>query len=173
MRFLLFLSLFISFISCDDGDFDQLQFNFETTVNTCGNYVLYRMSSEKTEALVIVLAETDITQEVGETTIPITETNVIYRIFNESVGNNYFCASVPPIQPTVLKEWKAVSGVNNVITIETSAVYDEKDEELIAYKHELQLTNLVLDNEGIQEKYETYLFGSFTTALVSKAHMTD
>lgn len=168
MRFLLFLFVFSTIISCDDGDFDQLQFNFETTVNTCGNYVLYRMSSEKTEALVIVLAETDIAQEVGETTIPITETNVIYRIFNESLEDTYFCASVPPIKPTVLKEWKAISGLNNEITIETSAVYDTENQELIAYKHKLILTNLVLENEGIQEKYETYLFGSFTTPLVSQ-----
>jgi len=165
MRILLFILVLITITSCDDGDFDQLQFNFETTVNTCGSYVLYRTSSEKTEALIISLNETDIVQEVGVKTIPISETNVIYRIFNESLGTDYFCATIPPISPTVLKEWKAVSGINNMINIDTTEIISETDGSITGYKHNLVFTNLVLENEGVQEKYVTYSFGSFTTTL--------
>lgn len=152
-------------MSCDDGDFDMLQFNFETTVNTCGSYVLYRTSSEKTEALVILLNETDIIQEVGINAVPITAANVIYRIFNESLGTDYFCAAIPPTSPTVLKEWTAISGVNNMINIDTTVILDETDGTITGYKHDLVFTNLVLENEGVQEKYVTYLFGNFTTTL--------
>ena len=133
MRFLLFLSFLISVTSCDDGDFDVLQFSFETTVNTCGSYVLYRTSSERTEALIISLKETDIVQEVGVKTIPITATNVIYRIFNESLGSDYFCAEIPPISPTVLKEWTAISGENNMINIDTTEIISETDGSISGY----------------------------------------
>ena len=165
MRFILFLAVTISLLSCDDGNFDMLQFNFETTVNTCGSYVLYRTSSERTEALIISLNETDIIQEVGVETIPITATNVTYRIFNESLGTDYFCATIPPTSPTVLKEWTAISGVNNMITIDTTEIINETDGAITGYKHNLVFTNLVLENEGVQEKYVTYVFGSFNTSL--------
>ena len=165
MRILLVVLVLINITSCDDGNFDQLQFNFETTVNTCGSYVLYRTSSEKTEALIILLNETDIDQEVGVKTIPITATNVICRIFNESIGSDYFCTVIPPTSPTVLKEWQAVSGVNNIINIDTTEILDETDGSITGYNHNLVFTNLVLENEGVQEKYVTYLFGSFTTNL--------
>lgn len=169
MRFFLFFFLTMGFLACDDGDFEQLQFDFETTVQTCGEIVLYRTSSEKTEALVVVLSKTDITQEVGVKTIPITDTNVIYRIFNEALGADYFCASVPPTTPIVVKEWKAVAGVNNKITIDTTEIIKEIDEidTVVGYEHILTFTNLILENEGDQEKYETYLFGSFTTLILS------
>lgn len=169
MRYLIFFLVFITFFSCDDGNFDVLQFNFENKVNTCGNYVLYRTNTEKTEVLILSLAEADIVQEVGTKTILITEENVKYRIFDESLSTDYFCAVVPPTTPIVVKEWKAVPGVNNTITIDTTEIIEEIEDidTIIGYEHILTFTNLILENEGVQEKYVSYLFGSFETDLPS------
>ncbi len=168
MRYLFLFFIAFSFLSCDDGDFDVLQFNFETTVNSCGTYVLYRTNSEKTEALIIHLTPTDIVQEVGVKEIQISATNVFYRIFDEALGSDYFCNPIPPTSPTVLKEWTAIAGIHNKILIDTTEIIDETDNTITGYKHTITFSNLVLENNGVQEKYISYEFGSVTSVLPIK-----
>ena len=167
MRFVYVFFLFLGFLSCDDGDFDQIQFDFEESINICGEYLLYRTSPEKKEALIISLNETDVVQEVGEVTIPITPNNIIYRIFSDKVDSDYFCTIIPPAQPTVEKEWLAVAGASNQISIITTEILDES-EEITGYKHNITLHNLVLEDENQQERYATYNFGDFETTLSEK-----
>ena len=119
MRIILFLSILASLISCDDGDFEVPSFEFDTTVNTCETYVLYRTNSNQTEALIIQLNEEEISQEEGSVAIAITANNCNYRIFDDSIGADYFCSDVPPILPIVTKDWKAIAGANNYILIDT------------------------------------------------------
>lgn len=165
MRYIFLLFITFGLLSCDDGDFDVLQFNFETTVNSCGTYVLYRTNSEKTEALIVQLNPTDIVQEVGVKEIQISATNVIYRIFDEALGSDYFCNPIPPTSPTVLKEWTAIAGVHNKILIDTTEIINETDTTITGYKHHLIFTNLVIENDGVQEKYVSYEFGSINSML--------
>ena len=44
-RFFYLVILIISALACDDGDIDQSSFDFEDTVNVCGEYTLYRLST--------------------------------------------------------------------------------------------------------------------------------
>jgi len=167
MRFYLFFIIAISLLSCDDGDFDQIQFNFDSKINVCGEYLMYRTSSEKKEALILVVSKEDIVNEVGEVTIPITANNIVYRIFSDKVGTDYFCASIPPAQPTVTKEWLAVSGTANKISIITTEILNETGT-ITGYKHEIGFHNLILENNDLQERYTFYKFGDFETAIGGK-----
>jgi len=164
-KFVLIFSL-LTFIACDDGDFEIPSFEFESNLNSCGTYVLYRTNAAATEAFIITLSDLEILQE--ETTTPIEvsieESNTQYRIFDTAVSSDYFCADVPPIEPVVIRNWQAVAGVSNFISIETIAIYDINNE-LTGYEHTINLQNLVLESNGETLTYENYFFGSFTTNL--------
>ncbi len=163
-----YISIFIifTFLGCDDGSFEIPSFEFSDTVQTCGNYVIYRTNTDQTEAFIIQLSDTDIPNEVTSAPIevPITNSNVQYRIFDGTVGADYFCADVPPVTPQVRKNWQGISGDDNKIIIETTEDTNLNGQ-LIGYKHQITLHNLVLENDGERQVYETYYFGSFTTAL--------
>ncbi len=165
MRIILFITILVNLISCNDGDFEVPSFEFDTTVSHCGTYVLYRTNSNQTEALILQLNPTDIVQEVGDKQIAITSENVMYRIFDDSISADYFCASIPPVEPVVIKEWKAVAGSTNYINIDTTAVMHEDGVTITGYKHELVLHNLILESNDEKITHETYLFGSFNTSL--------
>jgi hypothetical protein len=167
MRYILILSLVFSILSCDDGDFDKLSFELETTVNTCGKYVLFRTNIDKTEALIVVLKDTDIVSEEGSKTISITPENIKYRVFDDSIDNDYFCADIPPLKPSVLKEWNAISGESNQILISTTSIIDETLGIIIGYKHQIDFQNLVIENQDQQEVFESYNFGSFNTSTIT------
>lgn len=164
-KFVLILSLML-LVTCDDGNFEIPSFEFETNINSCGSFVLYRTNTSATEALVLTLSDAVILQE--ETTTPIEvaidASNTQYRIFDTAVGNDYFCATVPPVEPIVLRNWEAVAGATNSISIETAAVYDTNND-LTGYEHTINLKNLVLESNGETLTYENYFFGSFTTSL--------
>ncbi len=165
MRIILFLFILANLISCDDGDFEVPSFEFDTTVNTCGTYVLYRTNSNQTEALIIQLNEEEISQEEGAVAIAITTNNCNYRIFDDRIGADYFCSDVPPVQPIVVKNWTAMAGENNFITIDSSVLYDEDGITIIGYNHQIILNNLVLESEGESIIIESYDYGSFNTYL--------
>ena len=156
-----FIVVLLALFSCNDGDFEIPSFEFDTNVNLCGTYVLHRENSEKTEALILLLNPTDILQEAGNRQIPITSENVFYRIFDESVGADYFCATVPPAQPVVIREWTAVAGNDNFIDIETTAIIHEDGVSITGYKHTLVLYYLILESNNEKITHETYHFGSF------------
>ncbi len=153
--------------SCDDGNFEVPSFEFETTVNHCGEYVLYKLSTSKTETLILSLTASSIRNTVTTTPIEvnISAANVNYRTFSGALNaSTYFCAAVPPTLPAVTRNWIALSGNQNKIIIETTAVLDAANT-LVGYKHSIVLKNLVLESNGESITYETYDFGSFETAI--------
>ncbi len=158
--------LFIILFSCDDGNFEVPSFEFNDTVNTCGSYVIYRTNSDQTEAFIIELSNTEILSEETVTPIetPITATNVQYRIFNGIVNPSYFCADIPPVTPSVTRNWEGVAGSYNKISITTTAVLND-DDIITGYEHQITLINLVLESNGDSQTFESYYFGSFITDL--------
>jgi len=168
MRFLTIIMLFIGVVSCNDGDFEVLSFNFEETVQTCGNYVLYKTSPEKTEALILLLDSTEIIQEEGVKSISISSNNVKYRVFDDKVASDYFCSAIPPLTPKVVTEWSALAGASNIITITTTQIIDEESSEVTGYNHQIDMKNLILENEEKQEVFESFNFGSFVTTVSKK-----
>ncbi len=154
--------------SCNDGNFEIASFEFQDTVNYCGEYVLYRLSTnENREALIVTLTDTQIRND--ETiVVPVSITTsgdytVTYRIFDEGVTSSYFCTTIPPAEPKISKNWEATGGKISVVN---EAVYDDDEETIIAYNHIIILNDLVLTNGDETISFDpSYLYGEFETTL--------
>ena len=153
--------------SCNDGDFDISSFEFEEKVNVCGSYTLYRLSTNgQREALIVTLTAQQIRQD-QEVVIPVSVSeNGLYtvtdRVFDDAVTSDYFCATIPAVEPRVVRNWTGVSGL---ILVENRPVLDADGETIVAWEHIIVLNDVVL--ESGEEKLifnDTFLFGTFTTS---------
>ncbi|NLP56965.1 hypothetical protein [Lutibacter sp. B1] len=166
MKKLVILFLLFTIAACNDGDFDVPAFDFTENLNKCGEYVLYRANTDKTEALILTLKEGHLTTDSFNVSNNITLT---YRVFDESFGTNYFCQSIPPSSPKVLKELKADSNtsVNIIETVETEIRIDTlstgvKIDTIVTSSYEINFTDMVLKNDQNDKiYYESYDFGTF------------
>lgn len=146
-------------VGCNDGNFDVPAFEFSDTVNSCGEYILYKTNSNKTEVLVVTLNPEHFGTALNETSIfkISSALKVTYRIFKEGIASDYFCQSIPPSTPTVLKELIADSGSVNITTtaIETNG-------NSTTYTYEIFLTDLLFTDESERVYFETLSIGTFT-----------
>jgi hypothetical protein len=154
------LTLFIAFIlvSCNDGDFNVPDFEFEDVVNGCwDDQVLYITSASDTEAMVITLINGELGTEVGTESYSVSSTReVAYRIFNEGIDNNYFCQAIPPTTPIVVKELNAESGT---INITTSEILDANNL-VTGYNYVITMSDLLfVETNGNQIFFESFEFG--------------
>ena len=151
------LTFFIAFtlLSCNDGDFDVPNFEFTEDINSCGEYLLYKLNDEKTEALIMALTPTQLGTTAGEKSYNIsTSITLTFRIFDDAIiSDDYFCQELPPASPTVIKELEAESGTIVINTIEII-----EDEEITGYEYEISISDLLFldDNERIYRESFTY-----------------
>ena len=156
MKKLITLFLAFSLFSCNDGNFDVPVFEFTDTVNNCGEYILYVSNSDATEVLVLSLNTTHINNEVGDATYSISSSlEVNYRIFEDGIGTDYFCQSIPPITPIVVKELTAESGTIHITTAESSN----------GFTYTITFFDLLFNNNEERILFETLNFGVFTVTL--------
>lgn len=163
--FAFFLILLAS--SCNDGDFEIASFEFEEQVNFCDAFVLYKLSTnDNREALIVTLsADQIINSETDVISVNVSETGpymVSYRIFDEKVTSNYFCAILPPVEPKIKKNWQGTGGQ---ILVRNDPVFAEDGTTIIAFNHIIALQDVVLkfgDETLIFDA--SYLFGEFETA---------
>lgn len=152
-------TLFIAFtlFSCNDGDFDIPAFEFTDTINSCGEYLLYKTNSENTEAIMLSLTKTQLGETAGDKTYSIsTSLKVTYRIFDEKIGTDYFCQEIPPATPIVLKELDAVEGDIIITTLELL-----KDGDVIGYEYDISIKNLLFLDNNERIYFETMPFGTY------------
>ena len=107
MKKLILLILAFSLFSCNDGDFEVPVFEFTEGISSCGEYVLFKKNSDATEVLVLSISDSQLGVTEGDKTINISPENLIYRIFDEAISDNYFCVTIPPTTPIVLKDISA------------------------------------------------------------------
>ena len=170
-KVLMLLVMFLTF-ACDDGDLDISSFEFEDEVNICGtkSYTLYRLSTnEQREALIVTLTDQQIRKD-EDIVLPVNVTangdyTVTYRLFDDQLTDNYFCASVPPVEPTVLKDWRGVSGT---IFVENQPIYGTDGETITGWKHYIVLIDVVLQVDDQELKLdETFVYGTVETGPAS------
>ena len=161
MKKLITLFLAFTLFSCNDGDFDVPAFQFTNTVNSCGECTVHVANSSKTEVLVLSLNDKHINKVEGTATYPISTSLVVtYRLFDAAISTKYFCQSIPPFSPNVIKELEAKEGTVNIIT---SAI--TKDAIITGYKYKISISNfLLLDNDS-RIFFETFDIGTFTKTL--------
>lgn len=158
MKKFLFFILSITLLSCSDGDFDIPAFDFEDNVSICGEYTLYRTNSDDTEAIALTMTTSDFTTTVGEEEFSVATSRAItYRVFDDGIGNNYFCQDIPPITPNVLKELTATNGTIIVTTI--LGIDDDPD---AGYTYTITVKDLVFSDGDSQIVFETFNFGQIT-----------
>ncbi|AMC10354.1 hypothetical protein Lupro_03405 [Lutibacter profundi] len=156
MKKIILLFLTFSLFACNDGDFDVPAFEFTDTVNSCGEYILYKTNSNGTEAIVLTLSPTDLGTIEGEKSIPIsTVSSVIYRIFKEGIEANYFCQDIPPATPIVVKELIAESGTINITTTANLT-----DGVITSYTYEISISNLLFNDTNERILFENFYFGT-------------
>ena len=153
------ITFFIAFtlLSCNDGDFDVPSFEFSEDVNSCGETLLYRLSPDKTEVILLTLTSTQLGTTVGEKSYAVSSTlNVIYRIFDDAIDTNYFCQEIPPAAPLVLKELEADKGT---IIINTNAVI--VNEIITGYTYEISISELLFLDNNERIFFDTFNFVAF------------
>ena len=161
MKKLITLFIALSFFSCNDGDFDVPAFEFTSPVNSCGEYILYITNSNSTEVLALTLSTTQINSEIGVVSHAISSiVEANYRIFEDGIGTDYFCQSIPPSKPKVLKELNAESGFINITTSEVLT-----DGELTGYTYTINITELLFNDNNERIFFESLDFGVFDVIL--------
>ncbi len=155
LKKILFLSLLMMSFSCDDGDFEELEFQFEKTINQCGDYLLYRTNKENTEVLVLSLKGELLGAVVGEKTYSVeSDITIVYRLFEKKIESDYFCQNIPPSEPKILKDLKASSKTKIVIT--TSESKSKKG----VYEYKIVFKNLLFEDDK-HFYFDTFDFGVF------------
>ena len=155
-------------ISCDDGDLEIPAFDFEEEVHYCdtenNEYTLFRMGIA--EAIIVTLPTSAIQNKVTiePKTVSITESNVVYRTFNEEISTAYFCGNVPPTAPQILSNWIGISGGSNNILIETIEELDASNN-ITGYRHFISFQNLKVEKGGKHIAFEETEFGEIVTTI--------
>lgn len=161
MKKILTFFIAISLFACSDGDFDVPEFQFTSDVHSCDEYLIYVTSSEKTEAMAITLLNGQLGTTVGEATYPVSSTlSIVYRIFDEGIGTNYFCEIIPPTSPKVTRQLIAESGEVQIITSEII-----KNDVVTGYSYEISILNLLFVDGNERIFYETFPIGTFTVKI--------
>ncbi|GGK59338.1 MULTISPECIES: hypothetical protein [Flavobacteriaceae] len=153
------ITFFIAFslLSCNDGDFDVPSFEFSDDVNSCGETLLYRLSPDKTEVILLTLTNSELGTKVGEKSYAISSSlNIIYRIFDDVIDTNYFCQEIPPASPAVLKELQAE---NATIIINTTEIIE--NEIVTGYKYNISISELLFLDNNERIYFETFNFGEY------------
>lgn len=173
-KIIVFFGLLLLLNACDDGDFTIESFDFtNATTNSCNSgesgFFIYKISDNET--LILQLPEASFVNTItplGEPRIiSINSTNkVIYRLYNGSLSNNVICTTIPPANPTVTKEWNALSG-NIEISTSVNKQVDENTNatEITGYTHTIVLRNVNFDTgNGNQQLFTELVFGDFVTS---------
>jgi hypothetical protein len=168
MKRILYLILFLFMISCNDGNLDIASFEFEEKINVCGEFTLYRLSTNGAkETLMVTLTDKEIKND-EEIVLPVNVTEngaytVTDRVFASEVTDSYFCATVPPSEPKVLKDWRGNSGT---ILVENKPVLDDDGVTIIAWEHIIVLKDVVLKSgEESLIFNDVFLYGTFQTSV--------
>lgn len=153
------LPVFIALLlfSCNDGDFDTPEFEFEDTVYSCGEYILYVTNSNATETMVMTLTNDELNTTVGTEEYPVsTSLEIVYRLFDAGISSSYFCQEIPPTSPVVLDEMNADSAT---VVIVTTEIFE--DNVLTGYAYEISISDLLFLDGGERIYYESFPFGTF------------
>lgn len=156
MKKLIVFFIAFTLLSCNDGDFDVPEFEFEETVKTCGEYIIYRTNTEGTEVIILNLNPSNLDTDEGDKDVKLSSSVTIhYRIFDDAISDNYFCQNIPPATPILLKELIAESGT---LHITTTAIKSSTDE-ITGYKYSITISDLLFNDIKERIFFESFDFG--------------
>ncbi len=165
MKKILFLLSALILFSCDDGDLEIEELNFDPdSVDNCDDVTTLLFIINSDEAMILTLDadllanETTVLDEPREGTITGNNFAVSIRIFSGTVSNTYFCSDVPLTEPTVVSELSALTGTIEVTTVQNGT-------NPLQFDHTIRFKSVVFENDGNGERLidSDYLFGNFST----------
>ena len=145
MKKIILLGIFSVLMSCDDGDLQIETLEFDSIdpqtcepidVESSEDIVFFKINAD--EALILELPASALAHVVATTESEVTvggTTAVTYRIFDDSVTEDYFCSQVPLGTPLVVQEIQAESGM---VIITTDSV------DTTTFSHIIQLSGISL-----------------------------
>ena len=154
MRKIWFFCFCLLMLSCDDGDLQIEEVDFEaSTIEFCDIdttiedeldiTLLFKIQDD--EALILTLEEgllENETSEINSITSEIPgESQLTYRFFSDAITSSYFCDDIPPSTPTVLEEIDATGGTLIINTFVSVASETTK-----TYRHDIQFQQVSLTN---------------------------
>ncbi len=170
MKKLLFLAILMGLSSCDDGDLQIEEVDFDASkIESCPGLedptqTTFFFKVDEDEALLLNLAGGLINNATSKpetlaSTIP-EPSNLIYRFFSDNVTPAYFCDAIPPLEPSVIKENLATAGNISVDTKVDNVTAGTKD-----YRHTISITDLSLKNDQGEQLTDlsTLVYGDFIT----------
>ncbi|GAA4272339.1 hypothetical protein U6A24_20845 [Aquimarina gracilis] len=138
-----FIFLVVTFFSCNDGDIIITSFEFDDVdLQLCNGAlenesVFFKINPSNNEAIsfdfissqynATTVLEEPIIIDLSEGT-----SSLIYRQFNTSITNDYYCSSIPSSEIVVIEELKAISGIAEIRVI----IATEDDEDNIPAEEE-------------------------------------
>ncbi|MEM8929279.1 MAG: hypothetical protein AAGC45_13860 [Bacteroidota bacterium] len=178
MKKIVAAALLVVCFACSDGDLTIENIDFEDgTVAFC-TLQFDQMDTQRTlffkivedEALILDLQSGLFDNETSLDTITSnlgSQSTLTYRLFSENVSDDYFCDDIPPINPMVLEETTASSGIVNIVTS-----VDTVNSITKTYVHNISFTDLTIiggDNERITDE-PGLDFGTYLTSLNSSVN---
>ena len=152
--------------ACSDGDididvidFDSASLQFCESQTTVNSSIFFKINND--EALILELQsgllQNQATTDTIRSTIP-SQSNLIYRFFNDDVSKSYFCDEIPPATPSVVEEILAEAGEVLITTIRSAI-------DTTLYEHTLKLSGVTLVNSKGERITNTQIedFGTITT----------
>ena len=187
-RFFAFLLLAVVFSSCDDGDLNEVSFEFDDSLTVqCGtetsDFFIYKTQDKR--ALIIQIPESNfpnrISADLATQPTPLVINNstvkLIYREYSGEVSQSTICSTIPAANPYVVQERAATAGT---ITITTTAIKTEPNANgatsITHYLHTLVFTDLVFDlddgNTQINEAFSQVTYRTTATTFTNFAGLT-
>lgn len=171
-KFLGLLLIAFGVQSCDDGDlaFDSFDFS-QVQARRCSNNAdvlnsVFKINQNEALILQFPSAEFPFANFTKDTTIALNANRrLVYRVFDGTVTDAYFCSLLPPISPTVIDEWATGGDSQGSMKIVTKPVEGTTTLETAKYEHTISLSNLSLSssNQSGSIIYESLNFGVFQT----------
>jgi len=169
MKKIRLIILIFGFFACDDGDLQIETLDFDSvdpqtcetlTAEDANGYLIFKINGD--EALILELPSTAFKNEVRNDTLNVAatgSTKITYRIFDDTVSNEYFCSTVPLGSPILIEEILAQQSENSKIIISTTT------EDNSAFSHAISLSGISLETGAGQRITDLRIneFGTVTT----------
>lgn len=157
--------------ACDDGKItvDPIDFS-EVAAQKCSDKdLIYKVKGN--EMLILAIpASTFVNDETLENSpieVPINTSNqVVYRKYESTASANTICPTIPSATPNLREEWNAISGTIQITsTAIKSTNATTNATKITGYKHYIVLKNVTFQKPTMNQTYETFVFGNYSTTV--------
>ncbi|RZS90443.1 hypothetical protein [Aquimarina brevivitae] len=151
--------------ACSEGDIFEEDINFDAPLERCNNdneFVFYKIDTSTNTSLSVNFTSSTFEFTTFNLDSPITialngTSNIVtYRVFEEPVvGEDYFCANIPPSEVTLVDELTGSNG-SVIITYEIA----ETTATSTTYNRTITLNNITLIGPGRAIRKEFLVLGT-------------